>query len=151
VITLDERLFAELVIGWKQYAIVGQDVKDAVENSDYGTEHLVCENDKNAVGWAGPALGQVADVTTDKSGQQLYRLWRRSDYDRVGNLARERGEARDRANAEAEAKKTQLEEEYAKRLASKREEMIQHGAPAALVDKIFADMSESDINKMLGY
>ena len=51
----------------------------------------------------------------------------------------------------SKAKKTQLEEEYAKRLASKREEMIQHGAPAALVDKIFADMSESDINKMLGY
>ena len=70
MITLREELFASLVIGSKTYIIVDQETKDAIDNSDYGSKDMVCEDDPDTVGWAGPALGQVHTV-----GEGLYRLW----------------------------------------------------------------------------
>ena len=68
MITLDERLFAGLVIGKKTYVIIDQETKDAIDNSDYGSKEMVVENNPDTVGWAGPALGQVQNV-----GEGLYR------------------------------------------------------------------------------
>ena len=62
MITLREELFVNLVVGKKTYVIVDQETKDAIENSDYGSKDMVCENNPDTVGGAGPALGQVHTV-----------------------------------------------------------------------------------------
>ena len=90
MITLDEKLFADLVIGGRSWVIVDEEVKAAIDNSDYGSDNMICENDPDVVGWSGVRIGQVPAVGISDSGKQLYRLWRREEYKIVVNLARER-------------------------------------------------------------
>ena len=41
MITLDEKLFADLVIGGRSWVIVDEEVKAAIDNSDYGSDSMV--------------------------------------------------------------------------------------------------------------
>ena len=145
MITLDERLFAGLVIGKKTYVIVDQETKDAIDNSDYGSKEMVCENDPDTVGWAGPALGQVHNV-----GDGLYRLWRRSEWALVGNLARERGRERDRLCAEADAAKAAKVAEEQKAIAALKNTLRKQGIKEELITNFFSSMKPDEIRNMLG-
>ena len=148
MITLQEDLFRDLVLRSQDYILIGQETKDAIDNSDYGKNFMVVENDPDTVGWAGPAIGHVP--STEKGEEPLYRLWRRSTWKRVGNLARERAAERDRKCAEADARKEAAKKEYDDRLAKVKDDMLKAGIKPALVEKIITDMKPDEITKILG-
>lgn len=150
MITLDERTFAELVIGSKPYVIVDEDVRDAVANSDYGEQHMVCENSPDVVGWNGARIGRVQDVGERTDGKRLYRLWHRNEYVAVGNAALERRAERERKCAEADAHTALAHKQEQDAIADLRRTLEQQGIQPALLDKFFADMSPADIRKMFG-
>ena len=145
MITLREELFVNLVVGKKTYVIVDQETKDAIENSDYGSKDMVCENDPDTVGWAGPALGQVQNV-----GDGLYRLWRRKEWALVGNLARERGRERDRLCAEADAAKAAKVAEEQKAIDDLKNTLRKQGIKEELITNFFSSMKPDEIRNMLG-
>lgn len=142
MITLDEKLFADLVIGGRSWVIVDEEVKAAIDNSDYGSDNMVCENDPDVVGWSGTRIGQVPAVGISDSGKQLYRLWRREEYKIVGNLARERRAQREAAIAKREAA-AQAEIDELKR------ELLTYANPE-LVEKMFKSMTVDEIRNMTG-
>tara|TARA_R100000458_G_scaffold7340_1_gene5792 strand:+ start:149 stop:583 length:435 start_codon:yes stop_codon:yes gene_type:complete len=142
MITLDEKLFADLVIGGRSWVIVDEEVKAAIDNSDYGSDNMVCENDPDVVGWSGTRIGQVPAVGISDSGKQLYRLWRREEYKIVGNLARERRAQREAAIAKREAA-AQAEIDELKR------ELLTYDNPE-LVEKMFKSMTVDEIRNMTG-
>ena len=143
MITLDEKLFADLVLGHKSYIIVDEIVKAAVDNSDYGNEHLVCECDPDAVGWSGATIGNIVAAGKTKDGKQLYRLWRRSEWTMVGNTARQRREERDRKCAEAEKAE-------ADKLEDLKAQMRKVGVKDELIEKLLSTMKQEEIRNMLG-
>ena len=145
MITLDEKLFASLVIGSKTYIIIDEETKCAVENSDYGKECMVVEDDPDTVGWAGPTLGEVRGV-----GEGLYRLWRRSEWTLVGNLARERGAERDTKCAQADARKAAATQRTADATQKLRKQLLDTGIKPELIDKLLNDMKPEDLAKTLG-
>ena len=145
MITLREELFASLVIGSKTYIIVDQETKDAIDNSDYGSKEMVCENDPDTVGWAGPALGQVHSV-----GEGLYRLWMRSEWVLVGNLAKERSAERDRLCAAADASKAAKVAAEQKAIDDLKDTLRKQGIKEELITKFFSSMKPDEIRSMLG-
>ena len=145
MITLREELFASLVIGSKTYIIVDQETKDAIDNSDYGSKEMVCENAPDTVGWAGPALGQVHSV-----GEGLYRLWMRSEWVLVGNLAKERGAKRDRLCAAADASKAAKVAAEQKAIDDLKDTLRKQGIKEELITKFFSSMKPDEIRSMLG-
>ena len=144
MITLREELFASLVIGSRSYVIVDQETKDAIDNSDYGSE-MVCENNPDTVGWAGPALGQVHTV-----GEGLYRLWKRSEWKLVGNLAKERGAERDRLCAAADASKAAKVAAEQKAIDDLKDTLRKQGIKEELITNFFSSMKPDEIRNMLG-
>jgi hypothetical protein len=142
MITLDEKLFANLVLGYKAYIIVDEDVKAAIDNSDYGNEHLVCECDPDAVGWSGAAIGRVVEAGLSKDGKQLYRLWRRKEWAMVGNIARQRREERERKCAEAEKAE-------AAKIENLKTSLRNIGIKDDLIDKMFTTMKYEEICKLI--
>ena len=145
MITLTEELFASLVIGSKTYIIVDEETKCAIENSDYGKSTMVCENDSDTVGWAGPALGQVHTV-----GEGLYRLWNRSEWKLVGNLAAERAADRDRKCAEADATKAAKIAADTKAIEDLKDTLRKQGIKEELITNFFSSMKPDEIRSMLG-
>jgi len=145
MITLTEELFASLVIGSKTYIIIDEETKYAIENSDYGKEHMVIENDSDTVGWAGPTLGEVRGV-----GVGLYRLWRRSEWKLVGNLAKERAADRDRKCAEADAMKEREEKFAAKSIEDLKDTLRKQGVKEEIITNFFSSMKPDEIRNMLG-
>jgi len=143
MITLDEKLFADLVIGGRSWVIVDEEVKAAIDNSDYGSESMVCENDPDVVGWSGVRIGQVPAVGISDSGKQLYRLWRREEYKIVGNLARERRAQREAAIAKREAAAQAAIDEL-------RDRMKALGIDEKLTQQMFDTMNVDDIRKLIG-
>tara|TARA_R100001463_G_scaffold42336_2_gene88846 strand:+ start:1538 stop:1972 length:435 start_codon:yes stop_codon:yes gene_type:complete len=143
MITLDERLFADLVLGHKSYIIVDEIVKAAIDNSDYGNEHLVCECDPDAVGWSGATIGNIVAAGKTKDGKQLYRLWRRSEWTMVGNTARQRREERDRKCAAVEKAKLDALEDL-------KAQMRKVGVKDELIEKLLSTMKQEEIRNMLG-
>jgi len=143
MITLDEKLFADLVIGGRSWVIVDEEVKAAIDNSDYGSDNMVCENDPDVVGWSGVRIGQVPAVGISDSGKQLYRLWRREEYKIVGNLARERRATRDAAIAKREAAAQAAIDEL-------RDRMKALGIDEQLTQQMFDTMNVDDIRKLIG-
>ena len=145
MITLREELFASMVVGIKTYVIVDQETKDAIDNSDYGSDCMVCENNPDTVGWAGPTLGQVHTV-----GDGLYRLWRRSEWVLVGNLAAERGAERDRLCAAADASKAAKVAADAKAIDDLKDTLRKQGIKEEIITKFFSSMTADEIRNMLG-
>ena len=145
MITLREELFASLVVGSKTYVIVDQETKDAIDNSDYGSKEMVCENNSDTVGWAGPALGQVHTV-----GVGLYRLWRRKEWALVGNLAKERGAERDRLCAAADASKAAKVAAEQKAIDDLKDTLRKQGIKEELITNFFSSMKADEIRSMLG-
>ena len=145
MITLREELFANMVIGVKSYIIVNEETKYAIENSDYGSEHMVCENNPDTVGWAGPALGEVHSV-----GPGLYRLWKRSEWKLVGNLAQERSAERDRLCAEADARKAAKVAADAKAIEDLKNTLREQGIKEEIIENFFSSMKPDEIRSMLG-
>jgi len=145
MITLREELFANMVIGIKSYVIVNEETKCAIENSDYGSEHMVCENNPDTVGWAGPALGEVRNV-----GPGLYRLWKRSEWKLVGNLAQERSAERDRLCAEADARKAAKVAADAKAIEDLKDTLREQGIKEEIIENFFSSMKPDEIRSMLG-
>ena len=143
MITLDETLFADLVIGGRSWVIVDEEVKAAIDNSDYGSDNMVCENDPDVVGWSGVRIGQVPAVGISDSGKQLYRLWRREEYKIVGNLARERRAQREAAIAKREAAAQAAIDEL-------RDRMKALGIDEKLTQQMFDTMNVDDIRKLIG-
>ena len=143
MITLDEKLFADLVIGGRSWVIVDEEVKAAIDNSDYGSDNMVCENDPDVVGWSGVRIGQVPAVGVNDSGKQLYRLWRREEYKIVGNLARERRAQREAAIAKREAAAQAAIDEL-------RDRMKALGIDEKLTQQMFDTMNVDDIRKLIG-
>tara|TARA_Y100000401_G_C8323829_1_gene226955 strand:+ start:244 stop:681 length:438 start_codon:yes stop_codon:yes gene_type:complete len=143
MITLDEKLFADLVIGGRSWVIVDEEVKAAIDNSDYGSDSMVCENDPDVVGWSGVRIGQVPAVGISDSGKQLYRLWRREEYKIVGNLARERRAQREAAIAKREAAAQAAIDEL-------RDRMKALGIDEKLTQQMFDTMNVDDIRKLIG-
>ena len=143
MITLDEKLFADLVIGGRSWVIVDEEVKAAIDNSDYGSESMVCENDPDVVGWSGARIGQVPAVGVNDRGKQLYRLWRREEYKIVGNLARERRAQREAAIAKREAAAQAAIDEL-------RDRMKALGIDEKLTQQMFDTMNVDDIRKLIG-
>ena len=143
MITLDEKLFADLVIGGRSWVIVDEEVKAAIDNSDYGSDNMICENDPDVVGWSGVRIGQVPAVGISDSGKQLYRLWRREEYKIVGNLARERRATRDAAIAKREAAAQAAIDEL-------RDRMKALGIDEKLTQQMFDTMNVDDIRKLIG-
>jgi hypothetical protein len=142
MITLDEKLFADLVLGHKSYIIVDETVKAAIDNSDYGNEHLVCECDPDAVGWSGATIGNIVAAGKTKDGKQLYRLWRRGEWVMVGNAARQRREERERKCAEAE--KAEVD-----KLENLKTSLRNIGIKDDLIDKMFTTMKYEEICKLI--
>ena len=145
MITLTEELFASLVIGSRTYIIIDEETKWAIENSDYGKECMVVENDSDTVGWAGPALGQVHTV-----GAGLYRLWRRSEWKLVGNLAKERAAERERSCAAADARVADKVAFDAKAIEDLKDTLRKQGVKETIIDNFFASMKPNEIRSMLG-
>ena len=143
MITLDEKLFADLVIGGRSWVIVDEEVKAAIDNSDYGSDNMICENDPDVVGWSGVRIGQVPAVGISDSGKQLYRLWRREEYKIVGNLARERRAQREAAIAKREAAAQAAIDEL-------RDRMKTLGIDEKLTQQMFDTMNVDDIRKLIG-
>ena len=144
MITLDERLFADLVIGSKPWVIVDEETKAAIDNSDYGSDSMVCENDPDVVGWSGARIGQVPAVGVNDRGKQLYRLWRREEYKIVGNLARERRAQREAAIAKREAAAQAAIDEL-------RDRMKALGIDEQLTQQMFDTMNVDDIRKLIHF
>ena len=144
MITLDEKLFADLVIGGRSWVIVDEEVKAAIDNSDYGSDSMVCENDPDVVGWSGARRGQVPAVGISDSGKQLYRLWRREEYKIVGNLARERRAQREAAIAKREAAAQAAIDEL-------RDRMKALGIDEKLTQQMFDTMNVDDIRKLIHF
>ena len=145
MITLTEELFASLVIGSKTYIIIDEETKCAIENSDYGSKEMVVENDSDTVGWAGPTLGEVRNV-----GVGLYRLWRRSEWKLVGNLAKERAADRDRKCAEADALVANKVAADAKAIEDLKDTLRKQGVKEEIIANFFASMKPAEIRNMLG-
>ena len=145
MITLREELFASLVIGIKSYIIIDEETKCAIENSDYGKECMVCENNPDTVGWAGPTLGEVRNV-----GPGLYRLWKRSEWKLVGNLAKERGAERDRLCAMADARKDAKVAADAKAIEDLKDTLRKQGIKEEIIENFFSSMKPNEIRSMLG-
>ena len=145
MITLTEELFASLVIGSKSYIIVDEETKCAIENSDYGSEHMVCENNPDTVGWAGPALGQVHTVEGE-----LYRLWKRSEWIHVGKLSRKRAAKRNADCAQADARIKAATQRTADATQNLRKQLLDTGIKPDLIDKLPNDMKPEDLAKTLG-
>ena len=145
MITLREELFANLVIGSKPYVIIDEETKCAIENSDYGKKDMVVENDPYTVGWAGPALGQVHTV-----GEGLYRLWRRSEWTLVGNLARERARERDTKCALADAHEKAAAKAKVDATQNLRKKLLAANIKPEIIDKLLNDMKPEDLAKTLG-
>ena len=145
MITLDERLFASLVIGSKSYIIIDEETKCAITNSDYGSDYMVVEDNPDTVGWAGPTLGEVRGV-----GDGLYRLWKRSEWKLVGNLAKERGAERDRLCAEADASKAAKVAADAKAIEDLKDTLRKQGVKEEIITNFFSSMKADEIRKMLG-
>jgi hypothetical protein len=145
MITLTEELFASLVIGSKTYIIIDEETKCAIENSDYGKECMVVENDSDTVGWAGPTLGEVRNV-----GVGLYRLWRRSEWKLVGNLAKERAADRDRKCAEADALVAEKVAADGKAIEDLKDTLRKQGVKEEIITNFFASMKPNEIRNMLG-
>ena len=145
MITLTEELFASLVIGSRTYIIIDEETKYAIENSDYGKECMVVENDSDTVGWAGPALGQVHTV-----GAGLYRLWRRSEWKLVGNLAKERAAERERSCAAADARVADKVAFDAKAIEDLKNTLRKQGVKETIIDNFFSSMKPNEIRSMLG-
>ena len=145
MITLTEELFASLVIGSKTYIIIDEETKYAIENSDYGKEHMVIENNSDTVGWAGPTLGEVRGV-----GVGLYRLWRRSEWKLVGNLAKERAADRDRKCAEADALAAEKVAADAKAIEDLKDTLRKQGVKEEIITNFFSSMKPNEIRSMLG-
>ena len=145
MITLTEELFASLVIGSRTYIIIDEETKYAIENSDYGKECMVVENDSDTVGWAGPALGQVHTV-----GAGLYRLWRRSEWKLVGNLAKERAAERERSCAAADARVADKVAFDAKAIEDLKDTLRKQGVKETIIDNFFSSMKPNEIRSMLG-
>ena len=145
MITLREELFASLVVGSKTYVIVDQETKDAIDNSDYGSKEMVCENNSDTVGWAGPALGQVHTV-----GVGRYRLWRRKEWALVGNLAKERSAERDRLCAAADASKAAKVAAEQKAIDDLKDTLRKQGIKEELITNFFSSMKADEIRSMLG-
>ena len=145
MITLREELFASLVVGSKSYVIVDQETKDAIDNSDYGSKEMVCENNSDTVGWAGQALGQVHTV-----GVGLYRLWRRKEWALVGNLAQERAAERDRLCAAADASKAEKVAAEQKAIEDLKDTLRKQGVKEELITNFFSSMKPDEIRNMLG-
>ena len=143
MITLGEKLFADLVLGGRSWVIVDEEVKAAIANSDYGSDNMVCENDPDVVGWSGTRIGQVPAVGIRDSGKQLYRLWRREEYKIVGNLARERRAQREAAIAKREAAAQAAIDEL-------RDRMKTLGIDEKLTQQMFDTMNVDDIRKLIG-
>ena len=148
MITLQEDLFVDLVLRSQDYILIGQETKDAIDNSDYGKDFMVVENDPDTVGWAGPAIGHVP--STEKGSTPLYRLWRRSTWKRVGNLARERGAERDRLCAEADAKKAAEVAAKQKAIDDLKDTLRKQGLKEEVITKFFSSMKPDEIRNMLG-
>ena len=106
---------------------------------------MVCENNPDTVGWAGPALGQVHTV-----GDRLYRLWKRSEWKLVGNLAKERGAERDRKCAEADARKAAKVAAEQKAIEDLKATLREQGIKEELITNFFSSMKADEIRKMLG-
>ena len=145
MITLREELFASLVIGIKSYIIIDEETKCAIENSDYGKECMVCENNPDTVGWAGPTLGEVRNV-----GPGLYRLWKRSEWKLVGNLAKERGAERDRKCAAADALVAEKVAADAKAIEDLKDTLREQGIKEEIIENFFSSMKPDEIRSMLG-
>ena len=145
MITLTEELFASLVIGSKTYVIVDEETRCAIENSDYGSKEMVCENDSDTVGWAGPTLGEVRSV-----GAGLYRLWKRSEWKLVGNLAIERAADRERKCAEADALVANKVAADAKAIEDLKDTLRKQGIKEEIITNFFASMKPAEIRNMLG-
>ena len=145
MITLTEELFASLVIRSKTYIIIDDETKCAIENSDYGKESMVVENDSDTVGWAGPTLGEVRGV-----GPGLYRLWRRSEWKLVGNLAKERAAERERMCAAADARVTAKVVEDAKAIEDLKDTLRKQGVKEEIIENFFSSMKPKEIKSMLG-
>ena len=145
MITLDERLFASLVIGSKSYIIIDEETKCAITNSDYGSDYMVVEDNPDTVGWAGPTLGEVRGV-----GDGLYRLWKRSEWKLVGNLAKERGAERDRLCAAADASKAAKVAADAKAIEDLKDTLRKQGVKEEIITNFFSSMKADEIRKMLG-
>jgi hypothetical protein len=145
MITLDEKLFASLVIGSKTYIIIDEETKCAIENSDYGGKDMVVEDDPDTVGWAGPSLGQVHTV-----GEGLYRLWRRSEWTLVGNLARERAQERGILCAQADARKKAAAKAKVDATQNLRKKLLAANIKPEIIDKLLNDMKPEDLAKTLG-
>lgn len=145
MITLTEELFASLVIGSKTYVIVDEETRCAIENSDYGSKEMVCENDSDTVGWAGPTLGEVRSV-----GAGLYRLWKRSEWKLVGNLAKERAADRERKCAEADALVANKVAADAKAIEDLKDTLRKQGIKEEIITNFFASMKPAEIRNMLG-
>jgi len=145
MITLDEKLFASLVIGSKTYIIIDEETKCAIENSDYGEKDMVVEDDPDTVGWAGPSLGQVHTV-----GEGLYRLWRRSEWTLVGNLARERAQERGILCAQADARKKAAAKAKVDATQNLRKKLLAANIKPEIIDKLLNDMKPEDLAKTLG-
>jgi len=145
MITLREELFASLVIGYKSYIIVDEETRCAIENSDYGSEHMVVENDPDTVGWAGPTLGEIKSV-----GEGLYRLWKRSEWKLVGNLAKERSAERDRLCAAADASKAAKVAAEQKAIEDLKDTLRKQGIKEELITNFFSSMKADEIRSMLG-
>ena len=145
MITLREELFVNLVVGKKTYVIVDQETKDAIENSDYGSKDMVCENDPDTVGWAGPTLGEVRG-----GGVGVYRLWKRSEWKLVGNLAKERAADRDRKCAEADARKAAKVAADAKAIEDLKDTLRKQGIKEEIIANFFSSMKPDEIRNMLG-
>lgn len=145
MITLTEELFAKLVIRHNTYIIIDEETKWAIENSDYGKDSMVCENDSDTVGWAGPALGEVRSV-----GPGLYRLWRRSEWKLVGNLAKERAADRNRMCAAADALVAEKVAADAKAIEDLKDTLRKQGVKEEIIVEFFASMKPKEIKSMLG-
>ena len=145
MITLREELFASMVVGIKTYVIVDQETKDAIDNSDYGSDCMVCENNPDTVGWAGPTLGQVHTV-----GDGLYRLWRRSEWVLVGNLAKERAQERGILCAQADARKKAAAKAKVDATQNLRKKLLAANIKPEIIDKLLNDMKPEDLAKTLG-
>ena len=145
MITLTEKLFVDLVIGSKTYITIDEETKYAIENSDYGEKDMVIENDPDTVGWAGPTLGEVRGVS-----EGLYRLWRRSEWTLVGNLARKRARKRDADCAQADARKKAATQRTADATQKLRKQLLDTGIKPDLIDKLLNDMKPEDLAKTLG-
>ena len=106
---------------------------------------MVVEDNHDTVGWAGPTLGEVRGV-----GDGLYRLWKRSEWKLVGNLAKERGAERDRLCAEADASKAAKVAADAKAIEDLKDTLRKQGVKEEIITNFFSSMKADEIRKMLG-